>query len=430
MLRNSFASETDSLVLGGDDWIVVDSIIIVGNDITEEFIILRELTFSIGDSVNKQILFYDRERVFSLGIFNYVNIYPSIINEKIIIIIRIKESWYIYPIPFITFRENSINKALYGINFLYRNFRGRDETIQSVISFGYDPIYSLSYLTPAFFDNRKLKFKINLALQKIINKSILAEELIGSDFEYDSYFGDITFGWRFDLFNTVYSTLGFNYIEAPRVEGKGITASNTKIDRLLYSSLNYVYDSRDLAQFSKNGIFAGIEFVHRGFGIHNIDYNIFSIDFREYRPVINKLTAKWRVNYRHTFGRVVPLYDYSFLGYKEAVRGHIDDDREGNNLIISSLELSYPIIEEWNFSVKLPLLPEQLTSARIGVQVNVFGDTGITYNNGEKLSINKFYSGWGAGITILFLPYNAIRFEYGFDEKMNGEFIFHTGFSF
>ena len=50
----------------------VDSIVIKGNDITEPEIILTELTFSKGEVVDSVKLRYNRERIYSLGIFTNV----------------------------------------------------------------------------------------------------------------------------------------------------------------------------------------------------------------------------------------------------------------------------------------------------------------------------------------------------------------------
>ena len=124
------------------------------------------------------------------------------------------------------------------------------------------------------------------------------------------------------------------------------------------------------------------------------------------------------------------LYSLSYLGYNEYVRGHRRDNREGNNYFLMSVEIYHPILEEWNLSLDLPLIPKSLTKTRIGIQLNLFADTGIAYNNGERWKTSNFLSGYGFGITFLFLPYNSIRFEYALDENRNGEFLIGTGFSF
>jgi len=87
-------------------------------------------------------------------------------------------------------------------------------------------------------------------------------------------------------------------------------------------------------------------------------------------------------------------------------------------------------LDEWNVSIKLPLIPQSLTSARIGIHINIFADAGTVFENGQSLILKKFYSGYGVGITLLLLPYNAFRFEYAINELGKGEIVFATGFSF
>lgn len=93
---------------------IVDSILIVGNDQTEEFIITRELTFSIGDTLTPEIIFYNRERIYSLGLFAHVYVNPLIENSVNILEIKLEERWYIYPIPFVNIKERDWKKLSYG----------------------------------------------------------------------------------------------------------------------------------------------------------------------------------------------------------------------------------------------------------------------------------------------------------------------------
>ncbi len=424
------AAELDSLVLGKGAKVKIDSIFVEGNETTEEYIILRELTFGVGDTVSKEQIHFNRERVYSLGLFNYVNIFPVERADQVHLYIIVRESWYLYPIPFLFFRGNNFTKATYGLNFLYKNFRGRNETIRAVIGLGYDPFYSLLYYNPLIIESEDISLNFDFSYQNVSNKSLTAAILYGEDFNYDFVISNLGLGKRFNQFNTLFTNFVFEYVAAPTDTIQGITASDSRIDRIYGAGFAYVYDSRDLAQFPENGLYLNTSYLHKGFGINNIDYNIAKIDFREYRTFFENFSTKWRVTYRHTFGRRIPYYDYSYFGYDEFVRGHRNDDRDGNNYILSSLELNYPVIKDWNISLDLPLLPKRLTSARIAIYLSMFGDTGLTYNNGEKISLNNFDSGWGFGLTIMALPYNALRVEYAFDEFKNGELLIGTGFSF
>lgn len=427
--RNVFAEETDLLLIKDKERVRIDSIQVRGNDITEDFIILRELTFKMGDSVTGKTLRFNRERVYSLKLFNRVDFKIVTEHDKNILEILLYETWYLYPIPFVRLDNGDFDKATYGFNILYKNFRGRNETLRAKVGIGYDPTYSIYYDNPALFFEDDIGMSFGFGYVKMNNRSKAAKNIIGEDFQYKIFSQAVSINKRINQFNNAFLSIGYNYIES-QFTRKGITASDGRIDRLLSGGISYIYDSRDLKFYSENGLYTFINFFHKGFGINGISYNEFEIDFREYRSLYEQLSGKWRLVYRNTFGKLVPFYDYSYLGYGERVRGHYNNIREGKGYLLTSFELSYPLVKDWNVSLKLPLLPESLTSARIGIYLSGFIDSGDTFNDSRSFSVNHFYTGYGFGITFLFLPYNAFRFEYALNELGRGEFIIGTGFSF
>lgn len=409
--------------------IQIDSIRISGNEITEEEIILRELDFKAGQKVTNSQLEFNKERIFSLGLFNKVEL--NVLEEKELQILEIEvfESWYIYPLPYLTIRDNRISRASYGLMLIYKNFRGRNETLTGLATFGYNPSYSLSYFNPVLISGENLTFGMSFGYTSILNRTLISKNLAGKNFEFDYLYSNLTLGYRLNLFNYLSLSPSFEYFELPP-SVSSVSASKTNIDRVYSAILRYEFDNRNLKQFSDDGIFATTSFAKKGFGINNVNFNILSVDFREYRKLFGDLAAKWRGFYRHTFGKNVPFYELSVLGDFEFIRGHKYDRREGNNYILGSAEVNYPIIKSWDLSLSVPYLPTRLTSARIGIYTNIFFDTGTTYNNGEPLILKNFDSGWGFGVTMLVLPYNAFRFEYSFNEYGKGEFILESGFSF
>ena len=84
-----YSQSIDSVSMNADSYFIVDTIQIIGNDITEDFVILDELTFSQGDSVTTVELDYNRERIYSLGIFTSVKIIPLQSNQLNIIEINV-----------------------------------------------------------------------------------------------------------------------------------------------------------------------------------------------------------------------------------------------------------------------------------------------------------------------------------------------------
>lgn len=409
---------------------VIDSIKITGNDITEDFIIQREMTFGIGDTVTSQTLNYNKERIFSLGIFNKVELRIEKGNGKNILDIIVEESWYIYPIPFADLENSDWKKFSYGIVVLIKNFRGRNETLEGKMKLGYDPAFSLKYYNPSLIYKSNVFFNAAVAYGTTRNKSKIAKTIYGDDFDYTYVTDLLGAGYRLNTFNWASIDFGYNYYESPEYF-KGITASENRVDKIFSLGLAYNYDTRDLVQFPREGTLFSYYMQFKGLGVNNIDYRVFKIDLREYWKLIGDLSGKIRLTTRQTAGRLIPFYDYSFLGFEEAVRGHFSTEREGNNYYLGSIEFNHPIIKDVDVSLDfIPILPRKLLSFRLALYAEFFADMGTTQFRGEPIRLRDFDKGYGVGLSLLLLPYNLARLELAFDEFGNSEFIFGLGTSF
>lgn len=425
-----FAQGNDSLLTSKQNRFIVDSIIVQGNDITEEEIILRELTFNINDTVSQAILAYNKERIYSLGLFTKVDlfIYPE--NEKNILVVNVEESWYIYPIPVASLRDNDWKKLSYGIYLVVKNFRGRNETVMGTVELGYDPTFQLAYYKPNIVPGSDFFLGADFLYKRKNNRSLTAAKLFGEDFQQKFIIGSLEFGKRFGVYQRLNLKLNYMYVESPKYI-KGINASDERVDRYPSVSIGYSYDTRDLIQFPKAGIYGAAYLEFKGLSVNDINYQVLGIDFREYRNLFDDLTAKWRVAARFTSGKSIPYYDYSLIGYDEKIRGNYNLYQEGNNYYIGSLELYYPLIKDFNITLDfIPIVPKELISYRVALYLELFGDAGATKILGKPLSFNNFRSGYGVGLNLLVLPYNILRFELAFDEYMNSEFILGLGLSF
>ncbi len=412
-----------------DSSFVVDKIEISGNERTKEFVILRELSFAVGDTVDSQILFFNRERVFSLAIFTKVEIKRKREEGKNIVSILIEESWHIFPVPFLHIREKTLERTSYGISLKYKNFRGRNETIRATVSLGYDPFYSLQYENPLIIPSADISFYFTGSLGTPINKSPTLEDAYGSDFDFRTVMFNTMWGKRINKANSLFFILGYSSIKAPTEKINSYMASETANDKSLSTGLVYIFDSRNLRQYANSGFLLQLDYLHNGIG-SKINYNSVALDIRNYREIYKSLMIKGRLSARHTFGKKVPYYYYSRLGFDYYTRGNRYLIREGNNRLLGSVELSYPILPEWNFAIDLPLLPLSLTRTRIAVHLGLFADAATVFNNGDRINLNSFNSGYGVGLTFLFLPYSAFRIEYAFNEMGKGELLVETGISF
>ncbi|NOX19359.1 MAG: hypothetical protein GXO87_13895 [Chlorobi bacterium] len=411
------------------EFIAIDSIKLTGNEKTKDYILLRELTFEVGDTVSIGELEFSRDRINSMKLFYSVKFILRGEGIHRDLEIAVKESWYIFPVPFLKLQSNKISRSNIGGTLNWMNFTGRNDRLNIFAVFGYDPSYGISYSTPMINSELNMSLSGSVSRHKISNKSKTAIKMAGEDFNYTTYDFIVGMGSRINIYNEYYFNLGFRYIESP-FAAQGITASGEKIDRTLWFRANYSFDSRDFKLFAKKGFLIFGSVMWLGFGMDNYNYGIASFDVRNYKNIWGDLVGRWRLVTRNTFGYNVPFYDYSYLGFRDYIRGNKNKEREGRHSALASIEFSYPLLKSWEFSVKLPLLPQSLTSVNVSVQLNIFADTGLTYDNGERIDLKKFDSGYGFGIVILFVPYNAVRFEYAFNEFGRGEFLFGTGFSF
>jgi outer membrane protein insertion porin family len=424
-----FAQQDTTLYLSNYS-LVIDSIKISGNETTQDFIIRRELTFSPGDTLTQKVADYNKDRIYSLGIFNQVKVYPITVNNKNYAVISVNEGWYIYPVPFMEIRENDWKKLSYGAILVIKNFRGRNETISLSGAFGYNPFVKLMYYNPYLIRDEDIFFNVSATYGTSLNRSNIAKVLHGEDFDQKMITGNIEIGKRFGLYQRLYLDLGYTYIETPFYI-KGISASDSRIDHNPFISTSYTFDTRDLVQFPKTGFFGLASVKFNGLGIDGINYQVENLDLRAYHKLLGDLNGKIRFMTRLTGGKLIPFYDLSYIGYEERVRGHFTEQLEGNNSYFGSVEFYYPLLKDIQINLNfVPLLPRELLSYRVAFYAEIFNDWGATKFKGESLSLKDFKKGYGGGFTLLILPYNVIRFEVGLNESHKTEFILNVAVSF
>ena len=423
-------AQQDTVMYSKDYSVIIDSIKILGNKTTKDFIIRRELTFSRGDTLTQKLADYNRDRIYSLGIFNQVKVYPETIESKNYAVISVDEGWYIYPVPFLEIRENDWKKLSYGAILVVKNFRGRNESISLSGAFGYNPFLRLLYYNPYLIRTEDIFFDVSARYGTSANLSNIAANLNGADFDQKIISGAAEIGKRFGLYQRLSFNLGFTYVETPFYI-KGISASDSRIDHVPFVSASYSYDTRDLIQFPKTGLFGFASIQFNGLGNDGINYQVENFDLRAYHKLIGDLNGKIRFATRASGGKLVPYYDLSYIGFNERIRGHYTEQLEGNNSYVGSVELYYPLLKDIQFNLDfVPLLPKELLSYRIAFYAEIFSDAGATKFKGEPLSLSDFRKGYGGGFTFLVLPYNVVRFEIGLDEYHHTEYIFNVAVSF
>ncbi len=142
----------------------INRIFIIGNRITKESIILRELSFKTGDIVYSEdlpgILEVDKKKLINTRLFNQVDIRTLELQpDKIDLLIDINERWYTFPTVIFELADRNFNewwenynrdfnRVNYGVRLYQYNMRGRNETLRFTAQLGFQRklVYPIAYL--------------------------------------------------------------------------------------------------------------------------------------------------------------------------------------------------------------------------------------------------------------------------------------------
>ncbi|HMN05476.1 MAG TPA: BamA/TamA family outer membrane protein [Flavobacteriales bacterium] len=146
----------------------VSGILVDGNRITKERVVLRELTFREGDTLDAAALYQQlarsRDNLMNLGLFNTAQLLPNYVGpQEVFIIITLNERWYWWPQPMVRLADPNFNtwwltkdlgRINFGLEFFAFNMRGRNETLVAKAQLGYSREFGLAYRVP-FVDKRQ-----------------------------------------------------------------------------------------------------------------------------------------------------------------------------------------------------------------------------------------------------------------------------------
>jgi outer membrane protein assembly factor BamA len=404
--------------------LIVDEVLVTGNEKTEAFVILREMSLHPGDSVTQERLDYDRERIYSLRLFNRVQVrsYPSE-PGKAKIVVEVNERWFIFPFPVLGIRDRDWSKVYYGAGVVHNNFRGRNEKLFGSLILGYDPAVSLFYRNTFLDDAGTWFMDARTSYSRVRNRSPEIESVVG---EYqEKHFSILAnVGRRIGSNNSVWLSGGYSIVHVP--SGSAVaTISPDGTDRFPVAGAGYMFDTRDLQEYPSRGTMLGVTFTKYGVPGRDLDYLRIAADFRHFIPLPGGLSVGARIFTDNAGGGRIPSYSRVYFGYGERIRGHFSEVIEGESLAGAAAELHVPLLAVRY--LKMDLLPNGFNLWRFGVTAAVFADAGTAWFRDGSFSTANLAKGYGAGIHLL-LPYSAVlRFEYALNERREGEFIVDLG---
>jgi outer membrane protein assembly factor BamA len=415
-----FGAFTNALDAQEIDQGTISQIVIIGNEVTDENVILRELVVKKGGVVNDSLILESKQRLQNLLLFNRVELTLLPQENNFILLIEVTERLYIYPLPIFTLHDRDWEKISYGLSLSHLNFRGQNEKLRTAIWFGYRSGYGISYSDQWAGDSLHLTTFFDLG------RYILEHRTLGFEERHIASSAAVGKWWNYNFKSEL--LLLFDQINVDDEIADSLHSKKSSED--IWGLRLYLrYDTRDLYAYPSSGWLNLLQITKYGLFQEFNNYWKLYLDMRNYLN-LGIFTLATRVNQDYLFGQI-PIYRSNYLGFSERIRGHFFDVYQGNHVHTGSIELRFPIMPVQYFSFDSMIIPDAyLRNLKFGINAGIFIDTGITWSKSKEYSISNFHTGFGAGLHFR-IPYvEVLRLDYGFNKDFEGQIIFEIGNSF
>jgi outer membrane protein assembly factor BamA len=330
--------------------------------------------------------------------------------------VRVTEEWYIFGMPFWEKEGGDFTKITYGLRYLQKNFRGRNERISTSVWTGYESGYQIAYSNPWVYGRGTwgLNTEIFRVMQEVKNEKYRE---IGAEIRATG--GRIGCQRRFGLDTRFMVTLG---VTSYKSDYPGLMCTDELHDDWVSLSISYINDERDLYEYPTRGWLHRVnlsgsalmeDFLPEGKrGSANA-----SLEIRHYRQIWKDFIVCERGMVAMSGGQI-PLYRRYFLGSGTKVRGWRGDTEEGEGIFLGSLELRHPLFGVHYFTwEKAPYAKRYFRNLKYGLSAGLFADLGQVWLEPGEASIDKFQVGYGVGLHV-HLPYlDILRLEAGWSPE-------------
>lgn len=403
----------------------IESIKIVGNKKTKEYVIRRAMELKPGDVYNERASTRDLQRVFDLGYFEPegTGIRPEVGSQPGLVNLTV------------TVNERKTGEVSIGVGYSSKtklvgqaklseaNLQGRGQTA-SVLweqTANRGASYELSFFEP-WLDNQRTSVGVNLynkLMYRFTNTFLGGASAEVGDYDERRKGGSITLSRPFGPFNRGFLTFRTEEVDAGVSDVASLLTTDGKVSS---GTFRFTTDRRDsiVDPFGGGYNSYAIELGDASFsGLtlpeESTTFAKYSIDLRRYfsrggeRKDITEQRPRLalRVMAGGLTGKV-PFFEQYFVGGAETLRGFREDRFWGKNILLASAEYRFP-------------LAQSLT----GVGFVDFGDawgadsrflsvTGLEeFTQHEKFKGNL---GYGVGIRVV-TPIGPLRLDYGFSNE-------------
>ncbi|MBR6179150.1 MAG: hypothetical protein IKQ70_14900 [Bacteroidales bacterium] len=392
---------------------IVSSISVTGNKKTKETVILREITFAEGDTIDTKSLTQEFERshtnLLKTSLFNYVTITPTEIEPGYIAVtINVEERWYLWPAFSITphngnlnqwLREPDIHKVDICFGIKKYNFRGRREVLSFNFRRGFNNISQISYSNIAV--DKKYRHLLAAHLSLKTQKDVLVRTTDGKG-EYNHFNNngfkeikpELVYQFRQNINASHFFKVAYNDVSIcdslamlnPDYLGDGATHI-----RNITTSYSFRLDNRSSSYYPLTGSFYEITFKRTGYLSQSPSVIGAEADVRHYLQVTNRIYFAAQI-FVSTYTNNTPFYMRPNIGSKPNIlEGYEHNLIFGDALSFLKTSYKFELIPTHIIHLKRINAPK-FNKIHFAAYINLFADCAYVEDHAHTDSLNNPYT--------------------------------------
>lgn len=438
-------------------FINIGRIFIIGNQITRDQIILRELTLKPGDIIYSTeipgILDLDRKKLINTRLFNTVDIrLLQLDSTHADILVDLNERWYTFPAPIFELSDRNFNewwqnydhdfrRVNYGLRLYQYNMRGRNETLRLHAQIGFQRKFELHYRFPYIDKKQKHGLTTEFSYLETKNLAIRTDDhkytfLKNQDILRTDKIAALTYTYRKSFYKTHSLKYEFRRMEIADtvkslnenyIKGEGQT-------ELRYNYLTYQFnaDHRDFIAYPLKGFHLQANFTRTGL-VASDDVKKWEahVTYSNYFDLGKKFFLSNNAIVYASTPDDLSYANYGVLGLRrQFVRGYEIYVIEGQHFFLNKTTFKKRIFSNTYHWAQMPV--KQFRHVPLSIYLKTYFDIGGVKNypdyeaaNFNTRLSNKLLTGTGFGIDVVGSYDVVLRFEYTFNAEGERGFFFH-----
>jgi outer membrane protein assembly factor BamA len=424
------------------EFLTIRKISITGNTITLEKVILRELTYHTGDTLQRSALDMtidiDKKKLINTRLFNQVEIkVDDLGSNQIDLLINVHERWYTFPGPIFKLSDRNLNdwwqnydhdisRVNYGMKVVHANMRGRGERLGLWLQFGFQREFELKYRFPSFDRKQIQGLTIDLDFSEAKNLAYRTEDhkllfYTSREVLKTTLGASAAYSYRKSFYNS--HTVQIEYRNSTVSDSVTMFNPNyydneSTTQKFIGVSYGFDSDHRDYVGYPLNGYRFTFD-VHKSGIDRESDFHKFEImgSLTKYFPLqYNFYLSNYTAGYWSTQQKI-PYSNYKTVGYKsQIVRGYEIYVMEGPISIVNKTTFKKLLLSRKYNCQLIPV--RQFRYVPFSIYLKTFADFGYVknypdYEVNQRLTNKPVYS-FGSGVDLVGCYDIVVRLEYAF----------------